>query len=198
MQTANKTTHREMTAHTTDQPATTTNPTASAAEHEEMRIPVVEERLHVEVRQGEAGEIRLQKHVERFEGTLERPLVRDDVTIERVTVERMVDRPEEPHYEGDVWVIPVMEEVLVVQKRLRVKEELRIHRRQVTEHHRIREELRRVRIDIENDGGDSTRPPGTQAPTPAASSPPSPAAASSTASTASAPARDTTPATKQP
>ena len=195
MQTANKTTNRETGAQTTSQPATTTNPTAIAPEHEEMRIPVVEERLNVEVRQGEAGEIRLQKHVERFEGTLERQLVRDDVTIERVSVERMVDRPEEPHYEGDIWVIPVMEEVLVVQKRLRVKEELRIHRRQVTEHHRIREELRRVRIDIENDGGDGTRATGPQASTPAASSPPGVTAASSTASTASAAARDTTPAT---
>ena len=215
MQTANRTTDGEATVRTTDQRAATTASAMDIAEREEIRIPVVEERLQVDVRQGEVGEIRLQKHVERYEGMLERPLVRDDVTIERVLVERLVDKPEEPHYEGDVWVIPVLEEVLVVQKRLRVKEELRIRRRQVTEHHRIREELRRVRVAIEGDVEHSDKRPIAQATVPGATSTTAapattgstmgPAtvgtatasAASTTPAAASTPARDTVPAAER-
>lgn len=50
--------------------------------------------------------------------------------IERVAVGREVDRADGPRQEGDTWVVPVYEEVVTVQRRLVLKEEIRVRRRQ--------------------------------------------------------------------
>lgn len=56
-------------------------------------------------------------------------LLREDCEVERVTVQRYVDKPEEIRMDGDTLIVPLMEEVLVVEKRLMVREELHIKRR---------------------------------------------------------------------
>jgi hypothetical protein len=65
------------------------------------------------------------------------PLFREDCEIERVTVRRLLDRPAETRQEGDTLIVPLMEEVWVVEKRLLLREELRITRRknQVADSH---------------------------------------------------------------
>ncbi|MGI8743084.1 MAG: DUF2382 domain-containing protein [Bryobacteraceae bacterium] len=57
------------------------------------------------------------------------PLFREDCDVERVPVKRMLDQPVEIRQEGDTLIIPLMEEVLVVEKRLMLREELHIKRR---------------------------------------------------------------------
>ncbi len=56
------------------------------------------------------------------------PLYTEDVGIDRVPVNQLVDEPPVTREEGDVTIIPVVEEVLVVQKRYMIKEEIRIQR----------------------------------------------------------------------
>jgi len=46
--------------------------------------------------------------------------------VERVPVHREVSEPVVVRYEGETMVIPLLEEVLVVEKRLMLKEELRV------------------------------------------------------------------------
>lgn len=53
----------------------------------------------------------------------------EDVSVERVPVNRILDGPIETRHEGDTTIIPVIEEVLTVQKRLFLREEVRITRR---------------------------------------------------------------------
>lgn len=63
-------------------------------------------------------------------GTTSRePLFVEDVTVDRTPVNRLLDGPAETRQEGDVTIIPVTEEVFTVQKRLLLKEEIRITRR---------------------------------------------------------------------
>ena len=59
------------------------------------------------------------------------PLFTEDVKVERVTVNRMLDEPVEVRQEGDTTIIPMIEEVVIVQKRLMLREEVRITRRRV-------------------------------------------------------------------
>ena len=59
------------------------------------------------------------------------PLFTEDVQVERVTVNRMLDAPVEVRQEGDTTIIPMIEEVVIVQKRLMLREEVRITRRRV-------------------------------------------------------------------
>ena len=107
--------------------------TADIGTDGEVRIPVTEERLEVGKRQIDLGEIRVHKTVEEVEEVRHGPLNREDVEIERVRVNRRVTVPEERRQEGDWLIIPVMEEILVVEKRLMVTEEIRIRKHLVTE-----------------------------------------------------------------
>ena len=57
------------------------------------------------------------------------PLFRDDCDVQRVAIGRLLDGPVEARQEGDTWIVPLTEEVLVIEKRLLLREELRITRR---------------------------------------------------------------------
>ncbi|HKG22291.1 MAG TPA: YsnF/AvaK domain-containing protein [Blastocatellia bacterium] len=98
---------------------------------EPVIIPVFEETLDVRRRKVETGRVRISKTVREREEVVDEPFLRHEVEIERVPIDRFVDDPVPPRYEGNTLVIPVLEEVLVVEKRVRLKEEVRVTRVQV-------------------------------------------------------------------
>ena len=126
----------------------------------EHSLPLVEERLQVTKRDVVTGRVRVRTVTDVAE-----ELVRQDLHGERVEVERVpVDRFLEPgaeapgvRTEGDVTILPVLEEVLVVEKRLLVKEELRITRHATQEVAEIPVTVRRQRAVVErlNSEGDT-------------------------------------------
>ncbi len=120
------------------------------AEGHDIRIPMLEERLVPGKRPIDLGELRILKHVDHVEDSVSQSVTRDDVTVERVPINRPLDAPVSSRTEGEVLVIPVMEEVLIVQKRLMLKEELRITRRQVVEDQVVRETVRHERLVVED------------------------------------------------
>jgi hypothetical protein len=75
------------------------------------------------------------------------PLVSQDIEITRVTINRVVEGVVPVRQEGDTTIYPVLEEVLVVEKRLILREELhmRVRRSQRVEMHDIRFVRRRSR-----------------------------------------------------
>ena len=96
-------------------------------------VPLYEEQVDVEKRVVESGRTRVRKHVEEHSETVDEPLIRQEVRVDRVPIDRIVEGPPpQQRYEGETLVVPVLEEVLVVEKRLRLKEELRISRIQQT------------------------------------------------------------------
>lgn len=56
-------------------------------------------------------------------------LYRENCDIRRVPMKRLLDKPAEPRQEGDTLILSLMEEVLVLEKRLLLREELHITRR---------------------------------------------------------------------
>jgi uncharacterized protein (TIGR02271 family) len=116
------------------------------------KFPVVEESARIEKRTHETG--RVVVHVEPHDvvQSVDVPLVEERVDVRRVPVNRFVDGPVPTRQEGDTTVVPVMEEVLVVEKRLMLREEVHVTRRRVTSHERQdvtlrREEVRVLRAD---------------------------------------------------
>ena len=97
---------------------------------EETDIPVIEEQVRIGTRQVEIGRSRVVKTVHARETTVDEPLVAEEVRVERVAIDppRFVDEVPAVRHEGDTMIIPVLEERLVVEKRLVVREELRITR----------------------------------------------------------------------
>lgn len=97
-------------------------------------IPLAEETLSVGKREVETGRVRFRTEVTERTETINQPLLRTEVSTRRVEVNQFVDTPPAVRYEGDTMIVPIWEEVLVVEKRLRVKEEVYITQVQ-TEHH---------------------------------------------------------------
>ena len=93
--------------------------------------------------------MRITKRVRSREEEIRPRRVRDSVEIVRVPVNRQVAEPPPVRQEGDTTIFPILEEVLVIEKRLVVREELHITRRRevVAEPQRIT--LRREEADIE-------------------------------------------------
>ena len=112
-------------------------------------IPLARERLKVGRRRVDVARVIVKTTTEIDPVVVDELLKKDDLRVERAQVGRFIDRPATPRYEGDVLVIPVMEEVVVVTTRLRLVEEIRIHRRVLSRRHRETVPLRRQRVEIE-------------------------------------------------
>jgi len=96
-------------------------------------IPLAEETLHVEKREMVTGKVRVRTVTEMVEEFVRANLHADTVEVTRVPVGKDVDAVPTVRTEGDVVIVPVLEEVLVVEKRLVLKEEVHIRRRVATD-----------------------------------------------------------------
>jgi uncharacterized protein (TIGR02271 family) len=118
-------------------------------------IPVVEERLEVSRERVETGRIRISKSVEAREVVVDDPLKRESVRVEHVPINQVVTG-EVPRVreEGDVTVIPILEERVVTRTELVLVEEVRIHRDHSEYHDPQRVTLRKEVVAVERFGED--------------------------------------------
>jgi uncharacterized protein (TIGR02271 family) len=112
-------------------------------------VPVVAEQLEVEKRVVEGGGVRIRKTVREREEVVDEPLMREEVQVKRVPVNKVVDGPVPVRHVGDTMIVSLLEEVLVVEKRLMVKEELHITKEQVESYRPQRVRLRTEQAVIE-------------------------------------------------
>lgn len=126
----------------------------SSDEDETIIIPLAEEELEVSKRSYSTGGLRVTKRVHEREETIDETGFRQEVDIERVPVNREIDEPVSSRMDGDTLIVPLMEEVLVVEKRLVLKEELHITRRAVETPQPDSIRLRREEATIERIPGD--------------------------------------------
>ena len=120
-------------------------------------LPVIEETLGVEIRPVETGRVRIRKVVTEREELVDLPLRREEVIIRRVPINRVVEGPLPVRYEGDTMIISLLEEVLVVDTRLLLTEEVHITTRRTETHTPERVTLRHEdvtieRVDLERQG----------------------------------------------
>jgi stress response protein YsnF len=126
-------------------------------------LPLAEERVTVGKVQTETGRLRIRLVPEEHESLVEGNLTAAQADVERVAVGRLLDETPQPRWEGDVYVVPVVEEVLVTEKKLRLIEEVRIRLRTTTTHVEQSVTLRRTELQIERTGpeeGPTTPTPG--------------------------------------
>lgn len=107
---------------------------AETEAREETVIPMIAETLHVTKEAIVTGGVRLTKRVTEHEETVDEALLREDVQVERVPIHQMVTEAPQMRQEGDTLIVPLLEEVLVVEKRLLLKEEVRITRTRTEVH----------------------------------------------------------------
>jgi stress response protein YsnF len=114
-------------------------------------IPRVEEQLVVERRARPGATVQVRTHTHEREETIDELLHDEKVEVRRVPVGRYVETPASIRREGDTTVVPVHEEVLFVEKRLLLKEEVHI-----TKHTRERRETHRVSVRSQSADVDRT------------------------------------------
>lgn len=95
----------------------------------ETVLPLVEENLTVGKRLVETGKVRISTVIKEREELVRQSLQGEEVEIERVPVGVAVSEPPPVRQDGDTIVIPLLEEVLVVERRLVLREEVRVRKR---------------------------------------------------------------------
>jgi len=108
--------------------------------HEEVLEPVVRDRVR--------GRAVVRKRVETVDQGITVDLRRQHAAIERRPVGKEVETPPPARWEGDTWVLPLIEEEIVIHKRLVLREEVRITIESVTERRIIPAAIRREVVEV--------------------------------------------------
>ena len=121
-------------------------------------VPLVDERLEVQKQWVQSGEVVVRKSTQTSQQTIPVELQHEEVQIDRVPVNRPLAYGEQtqPWWDGEVMVVPVVEEEIVVSKRLVLREEVRISKRKVSRQETVSDTIRSQQVDIDTTG--SLRP----------------------------------------
>jgi uncharacterized protein (TIGR02271 family) len=112
-------------------------------------IPVVDEQAVILKRKKLTEGVRVRTAVREEEEVVDEPLTSEEVDVERVPLDRWVEGPLPVRQEGDTTIITLTEEVVVLEKRIRAVEEVRITKRQAVRHEPQTVTLRREEAVIE-------------------------------------------------
>ena len=122
---------------------------------EEHAIPVIEEQLRVEKKEVET-KVYISKQIQEEEATVEVPLQHDKVNVERIAVNQYVEERPNVRYEGDKIIIPVVQEEIVVEKKILLVEEVHINREYYQENFSKTFSLKKEIIEVTRDNTDNT------------------------------------------
>jgi stress response protein YsnF len=115
------------------------------------KIPLTEEELRLEKRSVVTGRVRVKTVVDNFEQIVKESLKTERLETTRVEIGKEIDTVPSVRTEGDTTVIPVVEEVLIVEKRLFLKEEVHVRRVISTDQVEAPVTLRKQRAVVERD-----------------------------------------------
>ncbi len=102
---------------------------------EDLHIPLHVEEVSVSRREIEKGNVQIALITGAREQLIDEELTHVRVEIERVPIGRTIEVVPPIGQEGDITIIPVVEEVVVVERRLVLKEEIRVRRVSTKEQH---------------------------------------------------------------
>ena len=115
-----------------------------------VAVPVIREEIDVTTRVVDTGRgVRVTRNVSEQPVEISEQLWHEELDVQRVAVDRVVAEAPPSRYEGDVLVVPVTEEILVIEKRFRIKEELRITRVRRQQEYRETVSLRAEDVQVE-------------------------------------------------
>jgi stress response protein YsnF len=112
-------------------------------------LPVVEETASLATRRVVTGRVRIVTRTEEVDHLLPAALSSVEVDVVRVPVGRKIEAVPDVVTEGDLTIIPVVEERLVVTRELYLREEIHVRRVERTETVEIPTTIRRQTAQIE-------------------------------------------------
>ena len=130
-----------------------------ADETERDFIPVVEETATVSTRRVVSGRVRIAIQTEEINHLLPTDLASVEVDVVRVPIDRRIDTIPDVVTEGEVTIIPVVEERLVVTRELYLREEIHVRRIEHKETVDVPATTRRQTVQIERLPAELEQPP---------------------------------------
>ncbi len=119
---------------------------------EPLRLSIAEEQVEARVVERDQGKIVVHKRIETDPVTAQVDLYHDDMVIDEVAMDEEVAEQREPWFEGDSYLVPVYEEVLISYTQLVLKKVIRIHNRRAKEQVNLSSTVRREVVEIEELG----------------------------------------------
>ena len=116
-------------------------------------IPVVEEQLKVGIREEVTGMVRVTMRTETVEEVVEQAVESIYAHVTRIPIDREIEKGAPVpamRTEDGLTIIPVLEEFVVVEKRLRLVEEVHIKQQKTVEQTSTPVSLRRQRATVEH------------------------------------------------
>jgi len=114
-----------------------------------ISVPVIEEELEVGKRRVEGDRVSVRTVPRERTELVEQPLESTEIEIERIAIDREIDTAPDIRNEGDTTIIPVVEERLVIEKRLFLREEIHVRQRRVVTQFRQNVTLRSQEVVVE-------------------------------------------------
>jgi uncharacterized protein (TIGR02271 family) len=126
-------------------------------EGDQLIIPVIQEQLVIDKQVIETGKVRVRKTVSEETASLNIPLIQESYDVQRVPAQQVLDSPPGVRYEGDTIVVPVMREIVIVEKKYELIEEVRLTKRTTAVPHiqdisllKEHVQVERIRLDDED------------------------------------------------
>jgi uncharacterized protein (TIGR02271 family) len=112
-------------------------------------VPVIQEKATIHKEVVESATVRVHTQVREEEQNLSVPLTTESYEVKRVAMNSFVEERPPVRQEGNCTIVPVVEEVLVVEKRLKLVEEVHIVKRQMTTTHKEAVTLKKEDVTVE-------------------------------------------------
>jgi uncharacterized protein (TIGR02271 family) len=109
---------------------------------DDAKLTLLAEELSVGKEAVETGRVRVTKQTHTREVAVDESLLRESAEIETIPIGRQIFEMPSVRHEGETIVVPIVEEILHTERRLILKEEVRITRRKTTEQFHDRVTLR--------------------------------------------------------
>jgi uncharacterized protein (TIGR02271 family) len=132
--------------------AAMTSSTAGVRDDETQRMQLREEVLHPRKEQVQTGQVSVGKDVVSEQRTMDVPVTREEVYVERQAVERRAADQSIDASADRTIEVPVREEQVSVEKRPVVYEEVGVGKRQVNDTQQVSETVQREEARVEHDG----------------------------------------------
>jgi uncharacterized protein (TIGR02271 family) len=114
----------------------------SADSTADSKLHLLAEELAVGKEAVETGRVRVSKETHTREAAIDETLFHEHADVETVPVGREIFEMPSIRHEGETTIVPIVEEVLYTERRLVLKEEVRVTRRRTSEQFRDHVTLR--------------------------------------------------------
>jgi len=112
------------------------------ADSQDVVVPVFQEQASVTKRRIATGRVKVSRVTHQSEKLLTETLAQQQVKIDRIPIGKLIKAVPKIRKQGDAIIIPIVEEIPVVELRLVLIEEVWVRRIRSTENHRERVLLR--------------------------------------------------------